>query len=849
MSLLLILTLLMSLFPVRLPVLAAEINTHMTNSTIYGAITTGQAIYFGKNKGTNPIKWRVMETEEDKVTLISEYILEYRQYDPALYNNWSGSDICKYLNSQESYTDSGFLTTAFTTAEQGYIEEYSNVQEHGYFKTDTFTPNQKIVLPSVNEVKNGGSFGWKQDSDRVAQNAEGYSGNPIINKAWWLRSPRDFAFTAAYVYFVGNVNDGMVKDSFGVRPALKLNLSSVVLFTSVTDITAPAAITNVPNGTAKDHVALGLPATVAIQTTEGNGTLGVTWDVQKCTYQPESAATQTFTVNGKLILPNGVVKLADGLSLDTNISVTVNAAPVAPTIITTSLASGTVGAAYSQTLAATGDSAITWSIESGTLPAGISLNSEIGEISGIPTTAGTANFTVKASNGVNPAATQELSIMINPAPIPIVTFDSNGGSAIAPITNVPSGSTITLPTPTRADYSFKGWFEGTTEYTNTTSITKDVTLVAKWERISVVPAETYTVTFNSNGGSPVAPISDITSGSIITLPMPTRSDYSFKGWFAGSIHYTSATPITKDVTLTAKWEQITQGGGSGGSNTGSSGGGGSSNSAVPPLTAEQVISELRQKDKEAILQNFTEHMPYTSLALKLTLEQLRKFTNNKFTDKQLQELLDKPETLEKLGIDQSMLGSQTVLKPIKNAVFIDVPPTHWANGAIQAAAELGLAAGMPDGSFAPNAPLQVEDTFTFLDRVLLLHGRTDMKLSRSTVEKYVTDQSHWAFLSMASIGSKLSEETLKSACALEDQPLSRELLAQILYELTEGKLKPVKEAVDFEDIADSPYKDAINYCVRTGLLNGIDNKHMAPKKALTRAELMSVLIRLDEKLK
>jgi len=69
----------------------------------------------------------------------------------------------------------------------------------------------------------------------------------------------------------------------------------------------------------------------------------------------------------------------------------------APKITTTTLPDGTVTKAYSQTLAATGDKPITWSIASGTLPAGLSL-AGTGVISGTPTGAGTFNFTVRAAN-------------------------------------------------------------------------------------------------------------------------------------------------------------------------------------------------------------------------------------------------------------------------------------------------------------------------------------------------------------------------------------------------------------------------------------------------------------------
>jgi hypothetical protein len=84
--------------------------------------------------------------------------------------------------------------------------------------------------------------------------------------------------------------------------------------------------------------------------------------------------------------------------------------PVAPTITTASLPNGTVGTAYNQTLAATGNTPITWSIE-GTLPGGLSIVSATGVISGTPTTAGTSNFTVKATNTAG-SGTKALSITI-----------------------------------------------------------------------------------------------------------------------------------------------------------------------------------------------------------------------------------------------------------------------------------------------------------------------------------------------------------------------------------------------------------------------------------------------------
>jgi hypothetical protein len=82
--------------------------------------------------------------------------------------------------------------------------------------------------------------------------------------------------------------------------------------------------------------------------------------------------------------------------------------PVAPTITIETLQDGEPGTAYSKILTATGDSPITWSIESGTLPTGLELSAE-GAIYGTPTKCETSTFTVKATNaGGN--STKQLSI-------------------------------------------------------------------------------------------------------------------------------------------------------------------------------------------------------------------------------------------------------------------------------------------------------------------------------------------------------------------------------------------------------------------------------------------------------
>jgi uncharacterized repeat protein (TIGR02543 family) len=141
-----------------------------------------------------------------------------------------------------------------------------------------------------------------------------------------------------------------------------------------------------------------------------------------------------------------------------------------------------------------------------------------------------------------------------------VTFDSNGGSNVAAVIGITYGSTITLPpNPTKTDHDFVGWFIDNgmfqNEFTSSTVISSDLTVYAKWDPIILL---TYTVAFDSNGGSNVAAVIGITYGSTITLPPnPTKADHDFVGWFIDNgtfeNQFTASTVIMLDLTVYAKW--------------------------------------------------------------------------------------------------------------------------------------------------------------------------------------------------------------------------------------------------------------------------------------------------------
>lgn len=141
------------------------------------------------------------------------------------------------------------------------------------------------------------------------------------------------------------------------------------------------------------------------------------------------------------------------------------------------------------------------------------------------------------------------------------SLNANGGSVSTSNIKVLCGNTYgTLPTPTRAGYSFDGWYTAAsggsrvTENTNVTSTSEHI-LYAHWS------ARSYTITFTPNGGTVSYSTKSVTyDGTYGDLPSATRAGYNFTGWYTsdGTL-ITSSTEFktASNVTLVAHWSEKT----------------------------------------------------------------------------------------------------------------------------------------------------------------------------------------------------------------------------------------------------------------------------------------------------
>ena len=260
--------------------------------------------------------------------------------------------------------------------------------------------------------------------------------------------------------------------------------------------------------------------------------------------------------------------------------------------------------------------------------------------------------------------------------------------------------------------------------------------------------ETFTVTFNTNGGSEV-PAQEVKSGETATEPAdPTKDGYNFKGWFtdeALTSEYDFSTPVTSDITLYAKWTKKNTGGGGGGGDTPTGekyvitvicGNGGT----ITPDGGSDNEVEVEEGDDQTF--EIEANSGYRINDVLVDGESIGRETEYTFED------VDEDHTIEvvfsRRASSPSSSGTSQWLEtedhrlymvgypdgtfgPGRNMTraevaqmfyallldkdvtittsFSDVPADAWYADAVNTLASLGMVDGYPDGTFRPNASI------------------------------------------------------------------------------------------------------------------------------------------------
>ncbi len=194
----------------------------------------GESIWFGtypqEADGTKkPIEWIILETKENRMLLLSKYILDTRKYHEKKKGvTWEESDIRQWLNNE-------FYMNAFNSVEQKAIWE-SITKTNNNFKYGTNGGNDtadKVFLLSVEDAikRFPNDEGRKAKATEYAQKV----GGTVINKKigdswWWLRSPGKYGYRAAEIFDSGWIDasgESVNSKSKGVRPAIWVQKNSI----------------------------------------------------------------------------------------------------------------------------------------------------------------------------------------------------------------------------------------------------------------------------------------------------------------------------------------------------------------------------------------------------------------------------------------------------------------------------------------------------------------------------------------------------------------------------------------------------------------------------------------------
>ncbi len=404
-----------------------------------------------------------------------------------------------------------------------------------------------------------------------------------------------------------------------------------------------------------------------------------------------------------------------------------------------------------------------------------------------------------------------------------ITLDPNDGTLVGTTSELwtdANGKLTAMPSaPTRIGYTFQGWYNGDTKFDFSTPVTDNITLTAQWT------INTYTVKFNSNGGSGSMAAQTFSYGTAqnLTANAFTRPGYTFAGW--NTKVDGSGTPygdkaeltLTDNLTLYAQWELI-----------------------IPPFTGHSIavitdgngtasVNPTAAKGGETVTITATPEEGYEVGAITVTsvTGQSVAVTGNKFT---------MPAASVTVKVTFVKTGAPA-------CPFTDVTEANWYYDEVYYVWANGLMQGTSATTFGPGVDTTRAMVVTILWR---LEGEPasgyDMDYSDVAGGAWYADAVRWA-----------TEHGIVNGSEGQFYPggtVTREQLAAMLYRYAQYKGYDLTAGGDLSGFADAGAvsgwaETSLAWAVGQRLIQGSANQ-IDPTGSAIRAQLAAILMRFCE---
>ena len=448
-----------------------------------------------------------------------------------------------------------------------------------------------------------------------------------------------------------------------------------------------------------------------------------------------------------------------------------------------------------------------------------------------------------------------------------VTFNAYGGFPTPDEQHVKSGEKAVLPDdPTLKGYTFAFWYlgedeENATAYDFDTPVTGDITLTAKWN------INKYTVTFNSYGGTPVPPAQEVEYGLTATKPAtaPTKTGYTFDGWYLGDEKYDFSDAVEQNITLYANWEKniytVTYTDGVDGEEVFAD-----QTYRVPfedttpafkgnPTRDGYVFDGWKPAFSDTVTGNVTYVAQWTARTdLSYTVHYYLKNTTKQVANDKMvagqtfnADVTENAIRISGYRVYGDSVKSITIGTGTNEIIFYYTRAYHPSTPSkptLNTGDHYAYVMGYPDGTVRPNGSITRAEVSAILFRLLSDETRDEY----FTTESSFTDvkAGAWYNNSIATLEKAgVIVDTAKGGAFRPNEAITRAELAAMLAQFSDAK--PVK-GVKFSDVSAEHWAyEAIAIAAKMGWIEGYPDGTFRPDATITRAEMMTLVNRALER--